>query len=53
MYVTKELDFINDTIKFVEELKLRYPNKNTMKSHLNSISSLSHMTLNQYKRFII
>ena len=40
MYVTKELDFINDTIKFVEELKLRYPNKNTMKSHLNSIVAI-------------
>jgi hypothetical protein len=39
-YVTKELKFINDTIKFVEELKLRYPNKNTMKSHLNSIIAI-------------
>ena len=39
-YITKELDFINDTIKFVEELKLRYPNKNTMKSHLNSIVAI-------------
>ena len=39
-YVTKELKFINDTIKFVEELKLRYPNKNTMKSHLNSIVAI-------------
>ncbi len=27
MYVTKELKFINDTIKFMDELKLRYPNK--------------------------
>ena len=26
-YVTKELKFINDTIKFIDELKLRYPNK--------------------------
>ena len=39
-YVTKELKFINDTIKFVDELKLRYPNKNSYKSHLNSIVAI-------------
>ena len=38
--ITKELKFINDTIKFIDELKLRYPNKNTMKSHLNSIVAI-------------
>jgi len=38
-YVTKELNFIKDTIKFINELKLRYPNKNSYKSHLNSIVS--------------
>jgi hypothetical protein len=27
MYITKELKFIYDTIKFMDELKLRYPNK--------------------------
>ena len=39
-YVTKELNFIKDTIKFVDGLKLRYPNQNTMKSHLNSIVAI-------------
>ena len=39
-YVTKELDFIKDTIKFINELKLRYPNKNSYKSHLNSIVAI-------------
>lgn len=40
MYVTKELNFIKDTIKFVDELKLRYPNKNSFKSHLNATVSI-------------
>ncbi len=40
MYVTKELNLIKDTIKFVDELKLRYPNKNSLKSHLNSVVSV-------------
>ena len=39
-YVTKQLDFIKDTIKFIDELKLRYPNKNSYKSHLNSTVSI-------------
>jgi hypothetical protein len=39
-YVTKELKFINDTIKFVDELKLRYPNKNSFKSSLNSVVAI-------------
>ncbi len=39
-YVTKELKFINDTIKFVDELKSRYPNKNSMKSSLNSVVAI-------------
>ena len=39
-YVTKELKFINNTIKFVDELKLRYPNKNSMKSSLNSVVAI-------------
>ncbi len=29
VYVTKELKFIYDAIKFMDELKLRYPNKNS------------------------
>jgi len=37
-YVTKELNFI--TIKFINELKLRYPNNNSYKSHLNSIVAI-------------
>ena len=40
VYVTKELKFVKDTIKFVDELKLRYPNKNSFKSHLNSVVSI-------------
>ena len=36
-----------------EIIELMYYEKETNKSHLNSLSSLSHMTLNQYKRFII
>ena len=40
MYVTKELDFIKDTTKFIDELKIRYPNKNTYKSHFNSTVSI-------------
>ncbi len=40
MYVTKELDFIKDTTKFINGLKLRYPNNNTCKSHFNSIVSI-------------
>ena len=40
MYVTKELNFISDTIKFINELKSRYPNKNSYKSHLNSIVAI-------------
>ena len=43
MYVTKELNFIKDTIKFVDELKLRYPNKNSFKSHLNATVSIISM----------
>jgi len=39
-YVTKELKFISDTIKFINELKLRYTNKNSYKSHLNSIVAI-------------
>lgn len=39
-YVTKELKFISDTIKFINELKLRYPNPNSYKSHLNSIVAI-------------
>ena len=39
-YVTKELNFIRDTIKFINELKLRYPNPNSYKSHLNSIVAI-------------
>ncbi len=40
VYVTKELKFIKDTIKFIDKLKLRYPNKNSLKSHLNSTVSM-------------
>ena len=40
VYVTNELKFIKDTIKFIDELKLRYPNQNSYKSHLNSIVSI-------------
>ena len=40
MYVTKELNFIKDTIKFINESKLRYPNKNSYKRHLNSIVAI-------------
>ena len=40
VYVTKELNFIKDTIKFVDELKLRYNNKNSFKSHLNATVSI-------------
>ena len=36
-----------------EIIELMYYEKETNKSHLNSLSSLSHVTLNQYKRFII
>ena len=36
-----------------EIIELMYYEKETNKSQLNSLSSLSHMTLNQYKRFII
>ena len=34
------MNFVNDTIKFIDELKLRYPNKNSYKSHLNSVVSI-------------
>lgn len=36
-----------------EIIKLMYYEKETNKSHLNSLDSLSVMTLNQYKRFIL
>ena len=32
VYVTKHFDFLKDTIKFIDELKLRYPNKNSNKT---------------------
>jgi hypothetical protein len=40
VYVTKELDFIKDTTKFIDGLKIKYPNKNTYKSHFNSTVSI-------------
>ncbi len=40
VYATKELNLIKDTIKFVDELKLRYPNKKSFRSHINSTVSI-------------
>ncbi len=40
MYVTKELDFIKYATKFIDGLKIKYPDKNTYKSHFNSIVSI-------------
>ena len=39
-YITKEFNFINDTINFTDELKLRYLNQNSYKKHLNSIVAI-------------
>ncbi len=39
MYVTKESDFIQDSIKFIDGLKVRYP-KNSYESHFNSTVSI-------------
>jgi hypothetical protein len=41
VYVTKELDFIKDTTKFINGFKTKYPNKNSYKSHFNSTVSIS------------
>ena len=35
-----EIKFIDDTINFLDELKLRYPNQNSFKSNLNSIVAI-------------
>jgi hypothetical protein len=40
VYVTKELDFIKDTTKFIDGLKIKYPNKNSYKIHFNSTVSI-------------
>jgi hypothetical protein len=34
------LDFIKDTKKIIDEFKISYPNKNSLKSHLKSIVSI-------------
>ncbi len=39
-YVTKELKFLNDSQQIVDELKLRCPNKNSIKSSLNSVVAI-------------
>ena len=46
---------VPDELKEVafEMIELMYYEKQTNKSHLNSLSSLSTMILNQYKRFIV
>ncbi len=36
MIICKKSDLITDTIKLIDELKIRYHNKNSLKSHLNS-----------------
>jgi hypothetical protein len=40
VYETKVLNFIKDTTKFIDGLKIKYQNKNTYKSHFNSTVSI-------------
>ena len=40
VYVTKELKFVKDTVKLIDELKILYPNKNSMKTYLNTVVSI-------------
>ncbi len=51
VYLTKELKFIINTIKFIDELKLRYPNKNSYNSHLNSTVSTIDRTKEMNKEY--